>query len=123
MRLLIAFVFIAFGIAHLAGFLVYWKFIEIEGFPWRNDFFDGRYEVGDYGVWVVGILWLVAGLAFILAGILAVATNATWEIFTLITAVFSLGLTAACRPETKYGVVINIVIIVFLIQNFFTSAV
>jgi len=123
MRLLIAFFFIAYGIAHLAGFLVYWKFIDIEGFPWRNDFFNGRYEVGDNGVWAVGIVWLVLGLAFILAGILAVATNAAWEIFTLITATGSLVLSAACRPETRYGVVINIVIIAFLIVNIFFSVV
>ena len=123
MRLLVSLFLIAHGIAHFAGFLVYWKITEFEEMPYRTTLFAGKVDVGDTGIRVMGIFWLLGGVAFILVGVLAMVTRAWWESFTLVTAGCSLLLSASGWPDSKFGVAVNLLIIAFLVSGIWSPAI
>ena len=52
------------GLVHLMGTTVYLKLGELEGMPYRTTLLDGRWDLGDGGIRVVGVLWAVAAVAF-----------------------------------------------------------
>ena len=67
MRVLIAFVLAAHGIAHGVGFAVNWHVISTPELPFSTTVFGGRWDIGVEGIRLVGLLWLVAGAACLAA--------------------------------------------------------
>ncbi len=103
------------GIAHLVVFLVTFKWIRIEEMPYSTTLFDNRIDVGDTGIRIIGMLWLMTALGCFA---LAAASWFSWDLFVPVTlglAFFSLALCLAGWPETIIGMVINGFLIVVLI--------
>jgi predicted cation transporter len=61
------------GFAHLVGFLAAWRLGEYAGAPHATLILNGTLDVGDVGIRFVGVVWLVAGMAFF------IATAAFWR--------------------------------------------
>lgn len=94
-------VFVAIhGIAHVVGFVVPWRLADLKGMPYSTRVLGDRIEVGDAGIRVVGLLWLLAGLANItVAG--AIAFMSPWWLTGLLGAtVFSFLLCVLGWPPT-----------------------
>ena len=90
MRFVLAFLLLAHGVAHLVGFVSSWKLATLAELPYKTTVFSGRVDVGDAGIRVMGVLWLLAALAFLVAAI-AVATETGWAVrFTLAAVIASL---------------------------------
>lgn len=107
MRFVLAFLLVAHGVAHLVGFVSSWKLATLEGLPYKTTILAGRVDVGDAGIRVVGVLWLLAALAFLLAAA-AVAMEAGWAVrFTVATAIASLALCLVGWPDARIGVAVN----------------
>jgi len=115
MHIIIAIVWIGHGLAHLVGFVVPWKIATMEDAPYKTTLLADAINIGDVGVRVVGILWLAAALAFIVAGVGLIALLPWWRPLTLYTTVFSLALCILGWPESRIGVWVNVIILAFLI--------
>jgi len=113
-RFAIALVFFGHGIAHLVGFVVFWRLSELEEMPYKTTLLAGKVDVGDAGIRVVGILWLAAALAFLTCAVAVIPPLTWWLTATFWMMSFSLALCISGWPDSRFGVVANLLILVFL---------
>jgi hypothetical protein len=117
MYILLALILFGHGVAHLPGFLVFWKLATLKEMSYKTTILAGNVNVGDLGIRVVGVLWLAAALAFAASSIGTVTRLPWWQPVTLITSVFSLLLCIVGWPDARFGLFINIALIAFLLVN------
>ena len=79
MRYAIAAFLLAHGIAHVPGFAVPWRLLSSPETPYSTMMLSGRWDVGDVGIRIVGLCWLIVGLAFAAAAI-GYATHSPWAV-------------------------------------------
>ena len=115
MRFALAFFLLAHGVAHLVGFVSSWKLATLAELPYKTAVFSGRVDVGDAGIRVMGVLWLLAALAFLVAAF-AVATETGWAVrFTFATVIASLILSVVSWPDARIGVAVNVGLALLLV--------
>jgi hypothetical protein len=113
MRFVLAFFLLAHVVAHLV-FVSSWKLATLAELPNKTTVLSGRVDVGDAGIRVMGVLWLLATLAFLVAAI-AVASEAGWAVrFTVTAAVASLMLCLVGWPDAGIGVAVNVGLVLLL---------
>lgn len=81
------------GLIHLMGTAAYLKLGRVEALPYKTTLLGGAWHVGDAGIRVFGILWLVPAVGFVLCGIAIFAGWAWWPRLVGIMAAVSLVLT------------------------------
>ena len=74
----------------------------------------GRLEIGDVGTRVLGIAWLLVAVAFVISGVAIFFSPPWWWSFTLAVTGVSLVLSILGWPDARFGVLANVVILVFL---------
>jgi hypothetical protein len=114
MRFIIGLVLIAHGLVHAVGFVTPWRIGPGKRAPYNTTILNGLVDLGDIGIRVMGILWLVAGLAFVTAGIGVMAVSSWGGIVTLDAAMFSLILSIIGWPDSRVGFFINAAILAYL---------
>jgi len=108
MRLVLALLLIAHGIAHLVGFVSSWELATLAELPYKTTVFSGRLDLGDAGIRLIGVLWLLAALAFLVAAI-ALATGMSWAgRFMLAAVIASALLCVAGWPDARIGLAVNV---------------
>ena len=108
MRFVLAILLVAHGVAHLVGVVSSWKLAVLPELPYKTVVLSGRVDVGDAGIRVMGVLWLLAALAFLVAAF-AVATEAGWAVrFTRAAIVASLIVCVVGWPDARIGVAVNV---------------
>jgi hypothetical protein len=108
MRFVVAFLLAAHGVAYLVGFVSSWQLATLAEVPYKTTVFSGREDVGDAGIRMMGVLWLLAALAFLVAA-LAVAVGTGWAVrFTLAAVIGSLILCVVGWPDARIGVAVNV---------------
>lgn len=114
MRLILAALLVAHGIAHLVGFVVPWKLLSTVEVPYRTTILAGLADVGDPGARAVGVVWLVAAVAFVL---LAAAVLAGWNVRMWAFAMLSLSMVLCVVgwPEARIGLVVNVILLAALL--------
>ncbi len=117
MRILLAVVVLGHAIAHLPGFIAYLRLAELKDMPYKTTILAGAVNVGDIGIRVFGVLWLIAALVFVASGVGALARLTWWQSAMLAAAVFSLLLCILGWPDTRLGLLVNLVFIAFLLVN------
>jgi len=115
MRIALAVLFFVHALAHLPGFVVPWRLATLEEMPYKTTLLDGRFDVGDAGIRLVGLLWLVAALAFVAAGAGLLLGAAWWGPLSWASVVLSLTLSALGWPEARLGLALNVVIVALLL--------
>jgi uncharacterized BrkB/YihY/UPF0761 family membrane protein len=85
--------------------------------PYTTTVLDGRIDLGDRGIRLVGLLWLLTMVGFIIAGIGLILLVPWWQRAALNVTLFSLGVCILGWSEARYGVYINAIILVFIILN------
>ena len=68
MRIALSVFFIVHGIAHLTGLLVPWQLAPSAEMPYTTKVLGGTADLGPVGIGMVSILWLLAAVAFVVAG-------------------------------------------------------
>jgi len=101
------------GLIHLIGFVVPWKIASPEGFPYRTTILAGRVDLGDAGIRSVGVLWLLAALAFVLAGAGLWAGQSWWWPLAIGVAIASLVLCVLGLPDAWAGILANLLVLGF----------
>jgi len=116
MRVILAFLLLAHGVAHLPGFLVAFGLASFPALPFRTTLF-GTLDVGTVGARLVGLGWLVMAIAFVaLSGALALRVNVPLVLFPLALG-FSALLCAAEWPEARLGFIANTAIAAMLVAG------
>ena len=115
MRLALSVLLIAHGVAHIVGFVVPWKLMVSPEVPYRTTILAGTIDIGDSGVRIVGVFWLMAGLAFVLLGS-ALLAGMTVRAYLFAMLGVSLTLCAVGWPDARIGVVVNVVVIAILLS-------
>jgi len=109
--------FIIHGIAHLVGFVVPWRLATMEDAPYKTTILAGKIDLGDAGIRIMGICWLLLALAFAVAGVAALLGLFWWPLYTVIISAVSLVFSILSIPEAKLGIPINIVIMAVLVYG------
>jgi hypothetical protein len=108
MRILLALFIGLHAIAHLVGFAGSWRLAVPEGIPYRTTVLAGRLDLGDCGIRALGILWLLAAIAFLVAATGVMASTSWWMTATIGVAIGSLGLCLLEWPQARIGAVVNV---------------
>ena len=114
---IIAIILILHGLIHLIGFVVNWKLVTIEDIPYKNSIVAGKIRVGGVGIRVIGVLWLLAAIGFVVAGIGLFVMAPWWLTLTFWMSLFSLALCIAGWPEAQFGAYTNMIILVYLLAR------
>ena len=115
MRFLVAMFLFVHGFAHTVGFVVPWQLATLDEAPYKTTVLGNKIDLGHTGIRLMGALWLVTALAFFAAGALVIARMPLWHPLTLGTTLFSLLLCVFGLPESRIGIPVNIVILVFIL--------
>jgi len=114
-RIIVAVVLILHGLIHLMGFVVPWKLASIEGLSYKTTILSGALDIGATGARLLGLVWLLAAIGFVIAGIAVLGRYPDWQTLTLIVTILSLALTILGWPDSQFGVLVNIIILLYLL--------
>lgn len=115
MRIVLALLMIAHGVAHLPGFLVPWRLMTVREMPHVTTILSGRVDLGEGGIRLVGLLWLGGAMVFAAAGVGALLRAPWWSGLALGAAIGSLLLALVSLPAARVGVWANLLILALLI--------
>ncbi len=114
LRLAAAAVLAVHGLIHLIGFVVPWELASVQGYPLKDSVLSSSIAVSDMTVHVLGVLWLVAAIGFVVAAV-GLARRATWSIpLIALTSVVSIVLCVLGSPEAAAGAVMSAAILLVL---------
>jgi hypothetical protein len=114
MRIALACLMTLHGMAHMVTFVEAWRLMP-QGFPYKTTILSGRVDLGHGGTRVLGVVWLLAMVAFVVAAGAAVADTPWWMPLAAGAAATSLLLSATELPQARAGVGINSTIIVAIV--------
>jgi hypothetical protein len=99
------------GLIHLLGFVVPWRLATVDGLTYKTTVLAGRFDVGERGTQIIGLLWFVAAVGFVAAGIAVLTLHPWWPALVLSITLLSLVITILGWPEAQIGVLINLIIL------------
>jgi hypothetical protein len=105
------------GLVHVMGTVAYLRFTEVQGLPYKTTMFGERWDLGEVGITVFGVLWGVAAVGFISSAIGLVFKRFWWRPVLLAITSLSLALTALDSSVAFAGLFVNLLIVVFLIAD------
>ena len=117
MRILLAVVLVAHGVAHLVGFVVPWKLLTSAEVPYRTTVLAGTFDLGPTGVRLLGIVWLALAIAFAVIGGGLLLGASWWYRAALVTVPVSFLLCILGWPDSRVGVFANGVILSVLVAG------
>jgi hypothetical protein len=114
MNIVLAIILFIHGFAHLVGFVVPWKIANLKEMPYKTTLLNGKIDVGDFGIRLVGIIWLVIAVVFFICGVGLLLHSSWWQWLTIIVSVFSFFLCVSGLPDARIGIFVNILIVIFI---------
>ena len=117
MRIALAVLMLLHGIAHLPGFVAAWRPAGFGELPYKTTILAGRVDLGDAGIRVFGVLWLLIALGFVLTAAGAFTARSWWMVAVVGVALASLGLSVLEWPLARVGVVVNLAILAALLAG------
>lgn len=98
------------GAIHVIGFVAPWRLALIQGMPDPALALFGHVHLGEGGARIVGVFWLAAGAAFVVAAV-GVMGGAPWAVpLTLGAAIGSTVLCVVGAPAALPGVIVNVLV-------------
>ncbi|HDO28230.1 MAG TPA: hypothetical protein ENH02_08955 [Bacteroidetes bacterium] len=105
------------GFAHLVGFLVYWRLLKDKSIQHKTTLYPGNLEMGEDGIRLVGFFYLLTAFAFGYIGYDLLTGVVIWSIYIWYITGVSIILCITGLPDTRYGLVANGLLIIFLLLN------
>ncbi len=115
MRIVLALFMAVHGFAHLVGFAALLRLGTLRDMPYKTTVLAGHFDVGDVGIRVVGIVWLLLAAAFGVSTIGAFANASWWIPASLAVASASLVYCLIGWPDARIGVFVNLILITALV--------
>jgi hypothetical protein len=116
MRIALALLMALHGIAHLVGFFGAWR-LAPQTVPYASSVLGGRLEMGDAGIRLLGAFWLLVAIGFWVASAAALTDRPWWSSMAIGVAIASLLLSLVQWPESRIGVLVNLVIIAAIVHG------
>ena len=113
-RILIVFVTLVLGVhglIHLLGATVYLKLGEVQGFAYKTTVLGGRVDLGDGGIRVFGVLWILPAIGFVAAALGLLEGWNWWSVALLATTLVSTMLTALDWNVAFMGAIVDFAIL------------
>jgi hypothetical protein len=127
MRFAIALLFLVHGIAHFAGFAVPWQLAETPTTHYGTKILNQRIDLGERGIRVYGLLWLLLALAFAGLAMAVLLKSPFWFRGTVVLASISTVFCLLSLPHTRVGLWLNIIMLCGLYvgntRGWFTSVI
>lgn len=118
MRIALAALMLAHGVAHIVGFLVPWKLVPATPeVPYRTTILRGAVDLGDAGIRVYGLAWIGLALLFAAVAVALFLRAPWWYRAALGVAGISAMFCLASWPEARIGLVTNVVIAIVIIAG------
>ena len=105
---------IVHGLVHFLGLLIYFEITEIETLEYSTKVLGGRIEVGDFGRGVLGIICVLIMITMVAAGVGLLLGTSWWYSLAQWSTVASTIVTILGWPDTRFGLLINILIFILL---------
>lgn len=102
------------GLVHLLGFVVPFGLAEVEGFPRSTTVLAGRVDLGEVGVRVAGVGWLLVAVAFVMAAVGLWLLQPWWWGLALGATAVSAVLCALFVPTSWAGLALDVAILAAL---------
>jgi hypothetical protein len=113
-RVLIGLLLKFHGVMAWPGFAVPWRLLTIREVPFTTELAFGAVDVGEPGIQLFGVLWMVTIVLFIVGGI-AYAMRWPWAVPLIAgTAAFQIVLAVLNVPWTWEGVVLDVFILALI---------
>lgn len=103
------------GLVHLLGTAVYLRLAEVPEFPYKTTLLGGRWDLGDAGIRVFGLLWAGAAIGFGIAAVALLRDWSSWRMVLAIVTLSSLALTMLDWTVAYAGIVVNGAILAMLL--------
>jgi hypothetical protein len=103
--------------ANTVGFFVQWRIIKSNDMPYSTKLFFGKLDAGNAGIRIIGLLWLFIAIVYVFVGYGILTSKDWWITATIIITAFSFIFCIVGLPDTKMGVIANIIILVFIFLN------
>lgn len=103
------------GLIHLMGTVVYMQWGTIEGLTYKTTLLFGAWPVGEVGMRVFGVLWLLPAVGFVACAVALIAGWTWWRPLLIGITLLSLGLTLLDWENAYAGVAVNVIILVTLV--------
>ncbi len=102
------------GFAHLVGFFVPWKIVRDKEHPYKTTILGGIVDLGDGGIRVIGIIWLSLGVVYFIGAFGVISDQVWWYGLIMLITWISLVFTVLGWPDSKFGIIANILLLIFL---------
>ncbi len=113
-RILLSLVLVAHGLIHLLGFVVNWQLATLPEMPYKTTLLGGVLQVGEAGMRMVGVLWLLAAVGFVAVGVALLARSRWWRAVALRVTLLSLALCLLGWPDSRFGLWIDLGLLAYL---------
>jgi hypothetical protein len=84
--------------------------------PYKTTILAGLVDLGDAGIRVVGMLWLITGLAFVVGAWAVYSDLPWWQLVVTFAFGASLVLCAVGLPDSRLGFLVNGVVVVLAVM-------
>ena len=111
-RVLFAAFLAAHGVAHLVGFLGAWGWLASAQVPHRTTILFGRVDLGEVGIRVFGVLWLLLAVGFLMGGWGVAASQAGVARWLIAMSSVSIAACILAWPDARIGVAVNAAVLV-----------
>jgi hypothetical protein len=114
----VAVIAILHGLIHLMGFVAYWPLGNVPDLPYKTSLLNGRWEVGAAGMRLFSLLWLLAALGWVVAGVLLVFKQPSWAPLMLGATLLSLVICLLDWGAAFRGALVDLVFLAILFVVF-----
>jgi hypothetical protein len=115
LTIIAAVVLILHGLIHLIGTAVYVRRVEIKGLSYKTTLLGGRWDLGDAGIRVFGLLWILPAVGFVAVALALFAGWMWWKPVLAGVALVSLALTTLDWSSAFMGAIVDIVILALVL--------
>lgn len=102
------------GAIHFLGFVVDWRLAQLQELPYRATVLAGHVALDTASIQIVGLLWLLAALSFMVVGVGLAWFGRPWRVPLASVAIFSLVLCILGWPDSAFGALIDVAILAAL---------
>ena len=110
-RIPLALLCVGHGVAHMVGFFAAWRPGTIPELSHKTTVLAGRLDLGEAGIKIAGVLWLLMAMCFVGAGVIVWVRGASAVGAILWAATASAVLCVFEWPDSQIGVVVNLGIV------------
>lgn len=115
LRIAAAIILLLHGLIHLIGVVVFLKIVETKELPYSTKVLGGAIDIGEFGTRILGVLWLIATLGYVVASYAVVTKAEWWQDAVLTTTCLSLFVTILGWKDAVFGTIFNVLILIVLV--------